>query len=125
MDRTKKSLAYLDTHVVVWLFDSLTKKFPRKTIALLENNELKISPLVKLELQYLLENKKIRHAPSSIVTSLNKSIGLELAETPYLKVVDIAVNLNWTRDPFDRLLVAEAIANNAFFITKDRLIKII
>jgi PIN domain nuclease of toxin-antitoxin system len=35
-----------------------------------------------------------------------------------------AIDVDWTTDPFDRLIVAQAIANsNAKLITRDRLIR--
>jgi PIN domain nuclease of toxin-antitoxin system len=37
--------------------------------------------------------------------------------------VDAALPIHWTRDPFDRLIAAHAIASNARLDTKDRLIR--
>jgi len=46
---------YLDTHVVVWLYSGELSLLSEKACQLIEENELLISPLVLLELQYLFE----------------------------------------------------------------------
>ena len=38
-------------------------------------------------------------------------------------IIGAARELNWTRDPFDRLIVAEAMLAEAGLVTKDRLIR--
>jgi len=46
---------YLDSHIVVWLYTGLTQKLSNLAKELINNNEIFISPIVRLELQYLYE----------------------------------------------------------------------
>ena len=111
---------YLDTHVVVWLFYGETDKFTRPVKDLINNNEIIISPVVLLELQYLLESKKISHKSNKIVNYLSKNIGLKVLNNNFIDTIELAIKNNFTRDPFDRIIVSEALLYNSKLITKDR-----
>ncbi|WP_230458629.1 PIN domain-containing protein [Microcystis aeruginosa] len=52
-------MIYLDTHIVVWLYAGLTAKLSDCAKHLINENELYISPIVRLELQYLYEIGRI------------------------------------------------------------------
>ena len=65
---------YLDTHVVVWLYSGELFLFSEKACQLIEENELLISPLVLLELQYLFEIKRITVEPTVIFDSLAEKV---------------------------------------------------
>ena len=114
-----EKLAYLDTHAVVWLYAGEVSLFPPATAGVLADCSLMISPLVLLELQYLLEVDRIKISPEKIFSSLEKSIGLKCCRLDFQKVVIQALKQTWTRDPFDRLIVAQAMAANALLVTKD------
>ncbi|MDP2432311.1 MAG: hypothetical protein Q8O33_09780 [Pseudomonadota bacterium] len=45
------------------------------------------------------------------------------SDLPYGRVVDAAERIDWTRDPFDRLIVAQAMAADAALVTADHLIR--
>ena len=106
MAGTEKRLVFLDTHVVIWLYDGLKDKFTPKAVKLINSSEIFISPFVLLETEYLYEAKKIKVKPSPVVASLNNSIGLRVSYTPLSKIIDVAVTLDWTPDPFHPLLFA-------------------
>ncbi|MFK5947652.1 MAG: hypothetical protein QM500_02635 [Methylococcales bacterium] len=89
----------------------------------IENNEIIISQLVRLELQYLFEIGRITVDPETILTSLKKSIGLKVSLMKAEQVFDQAINCVWTRDVFDRLITAEAEPSNIVLITKDEKIR--
>jgi PIN domain nuclease of toxin-antitoxin system len=42
---------------------------------------------------------------------------------PFTDVSAASLHQQWTRDPFDRLIVGQAIARGAKLVTKDRLIR--
>ena len=119
MARTRPSVVYMDTHIVVWLYAGLTEKLSEKAKFAIEEYQVLISQPVKLELQYLFEIKRIKNRPLTLINSLSKSIDLRVSDCPFHKIVDVALKISWTRDVFDRLLTAEAIAENAGFITAD------
>ena len=112
-------MMYLDTHVVVWLHVGLFNKFSSKAIQLLEEHELLISPIVTLELQYLYEIHRISYPADNIIDNLTEKLGLGTCDTQFLQLVKLANQFNWTRDPFDRLIVAAAKAKEALLLTKD------
>lgn len=82
-----------------------------------------ISPIVELELTYLYEVGRVSEPASAPLAALRRSIGLEIADAPAAELVQAAVGLSWTRDPFDRLIAAHAIVANSLLITADRAIR--
>lgn len=100
---------YLDTHILVWLYqDGATRLTPLAIRAIEEAEQLLISPMVELELTYLHETSRINCPALNILDSLRRDIGLETCKQPFASVVGEALALEWTRDPFDRLIVADS-----------------
>lgn len=110
---------YLDTHTVIWLYLMEMDRFSDKVIYLLKNNYLFFSPMVKLELQYLYEIKRLNDSPEMILQSLKQSINLSICQKSWLDVVNMALTCDFTRDAFDRLIVAYAMLDNSILISKD------
>jgi PIN domain nuclease of toxin-antitoxin system len=123
MAKRKESLAYLDTHVVVWLYDALTDRLSRAATEAIENNDLVISWMVELELQFLHEIGRLRVKPAEIIRHLSTQIGLRLSDVGLDRIVRAATGMDWTRDVFDRLIAAESTAMDIPLITKDRAIR--
>jgi len=111
---------YLDTHVVIWLGQKKQGKLSRKAKSLIEHNEICVPAMVELELQVLNEIGKIKVIPAEILASLRDILMPQLSMRPFFDICDKAKSLSWTRDLFDRLIVAEAAcAGNAPLITAD------
>jgi len=89
---------------------------------MLETEEAFISPVVELELTYLHEVGKVSEPAAAPLSALRRSVGLQVADASLEAVVAAAVRLNWTRDPFDRLIAAQAILADAPLLTADRTI---
>lgn len=124
MAKRKESLIYLDTHVVAWLYDALTEKLSEHARDAIERSTaMVISPMVRLELQYLKEIGRIRATPASMLAELRQSIGLKETERPLPAIIDAAMAIHWTRDSFDRLIVAEAQLARTGLVTKDARIR--
>jgi PIN domain nuclease of toxin-antitoxin system len=117
------SLIYLDTHVVAWMFAGRLDLFPPRVRELLNDCDLLISPAVKLELQYLFEIRRTAEPARVVLESLGREIGLKVCDLPFPDVAEIALSLDWTRDPFDRLLVSQAMLRKSPLITRDRHIR--
>ena len=115
-------MIYLDTHVVVWLYAGEDGKFTARARRLIEDNELLISPMVLLELQYLKEIGRITADPALMVESLSDAVGLRYCPKSFLQVAEGALLVNWTRDPFDRMIVAAAQVGRDMLLTKDEMI---
>jgi PIN domain nuclease of toxin-antitoxin system len=113
-------LVYLDTHIVVWLYAGLLEKFSQSIKTILNENEILISPVVRLELEYLYEIERVKEPALGIVADLADRIGLRVCEKDFNAIVSQAIKLTWTRDPFDRLIVANAALNDNILISKDQ-----
>ena len=118
------SIAYLDTHAAVLLHDGLIEEFSSEARRQLEASDLLISPMVLFEFGYLFKRKKIGVEAKALFTALNTSFGVALCAYPFASVAHEALDVGWTEDPFDRLIVAQAQVNHgAKLITRDRLIR--
>jgi len=118
--RRTEPLVFLDTHIVAWLYDGMVSKLSKVAEEAIERSSvLAISPMVRLELQYLREIGRILAPPTEILAELRQSIGLKESEPSLAAIVDSALGIEWTRDTFDRLIVAEAQSLNADLVTKD------
>jgi len=111
---------YLDTHIVVWLFAKELDKLSQKVIDLIEKSELVVSPMVVLELEFLHEIGRLNYQSETIISSLSKTIGLKVCKYSFEQVALESINHSWTRDPFDRLIVANASCNNSILISRDK-----
>jgi PIN domain nuclease of toxin-antitoxin system len=110
---------YLDTHVVVWLFSGQTNLLTPAATNAIENEDLLISPMVSLELQYLFEIGKINLQADKIIKELSVAIGLSLCGQPFGKVIAEAKKMKWTRDPFDGIITAQASIRKSRLLTKN------
>lgn len=115
--------AFLDTHAAVALWSGDTDAFGPRSQDLLERSALFVSPVVRLELALLKEVGRLNVTADEILNALDVDCGVRLAEDPVSLVVDRAMPLHWTRDPFDRLLVATAMLHKAPLVTRDTLIR--
>ena len=117
------SLIYLDTHVVVWLYAGLQERFSSKATELIAQEELYISPIVILELQYLYETGRTAESGDRVVQDLTQRVALQVCDREFPAVVSAALRHGWTRDPFDRLIVAQAELQRDKLLTKDQTIR--
>ena len=113
---------FIDTHVVIWLFLNDKNKFSSKAVALIEKSELVVPAIVITELGLLYEIKRINYTPQQILDSLQQTIGVKISHLSFEKVAFKSTEILWTRDPFDRLITATAMLDNAKLITKDQMI---
>ena len=117
------SVAYLDTHVVAWLFAGEPGLLSERARTIIRESDLLISPVVRLELQYLYEIGRTRAAARVVVRDLSRSIGLGVCDQRFDRVIEAAEAQDWTRDPFDRIIVAQAGLAAATLVTKDQPIR--
>ena len=117
------ALIYLDTHVVAWLFAGEGTLLSRTAKQAIESHDLLISPASLLELECLFETKRTTTPGAAVVEDLRSRIGLRLCDLPFPDVARAALGQPWTRDPFDRLIVAQAAVRATPLLTKDRVIR--
>ncbi len=104
-------IAYLDTNVVVWLAQGDRARIAPKAQRRLERADLLISPMVLVELEYLYEAHRIRLPARAILLKVGLEAGVRVCDLAFPRVADVVLDEKWTRDPFDRTIVAQAKAN--------------
>jgi PIN domain nuclease of toxin-antitoxin system len=112
-------LIHLDTHVVVWLASKLFRRISPAARRLIEREALEISPMVVMELETLFEAGRIKTEPHRLMTEVEREHGLSRSPARFEAVVAAARTFAWTREPFDRLIVANAMADGVRLITAD------
>jgi PIN domain nuclease of toxin-antitoxin system len=112
--------AFLDTHAAVFLWEGRADVFGSSSRELLEQATLFVSPMVRLELQLLKEVGKLKVDPDQILGSLASDAGVVATDDSLEALIPLTMPLSWTRDPFDRLLVATALLHQAPLVTRDR-----
>ncbi|MDP2309891.1 MAG: PIN domain-containing protein [Pseudomonadota bacterium] len=112
-------MIHLDTHVVVWLYQGRRDAFPAAVLDLLATRRPLVSPMVRLELAFLQEIGRLTVEPEEILGALRDVADLGAAESGFERVAALAGTLLWTRDPFDRLIAAHALADDLPLVTKD------
>jgi PIN domain nuclease of toxin-antitoxin system len=119
----RNEVTYLDTHVVAWLYAGEFDKLSKAATKGIHDDLPFISPIVILELQYLYDIGRARAPAPKVVETLAEDIGLAVCDLSFATVVQQALHQKWVRDPFDRLIVAQAAANDAPLITRDEKIR--
>ena len=117
-------IAYLDTQALVWLSQGSLDDISPKVTRLIEQADLDYSPMVFFELELLFEIKRIKQSARDIQRKVEFELGVRLCDLPFATIAAAALDEKWTRDPFDRLIVANAKANGfAWLISADESIR--
>jgi PIN domain nuclease of toxin-antitoxin system len=105
----------LDTNAVIWL-----DQHHRRAQPLAHNaTRLAISPATLLELQFLAEVGRIR-LPGRGLDAIVADQRWTVDEPPAIDWFSRAAEESWTRDPFDRLIVAHARVRGCRLATGDK-----
>lgn len=116
-------MIHIDTHVLVWLWERKAK-YAKVLSSRIEGEQVVVSPAALLELQCIREIGRFRDSTEAVVAGLSQSLGLIVSETAFADIVQRGLSLSWTRDPFDRLIVANAATDGARLLTcDDRILK--
>jgi PIN domain nuclease of toxin-antitoxin system len=108
----------LDTHFLLWILTEATRldEFPW----LEDHRPWGVSPVAFLELQFLGEIGRLEVKTPELVDAVLADRRFVVDEPPLLVLVRAALDVGWTRDPFDRLLVAHSTARRVPLCTVDR-----
>ena len=109
----------IDTHMVIWLAERRVSALSSTALRLAQREDLEISPMVLMELETLYEARKLKNEPDRLVGVVKRDFGLSVSKTGFADVIGAARSFAWTRDPFDRLIVANAMADGARLVTAD------
>ena len=116
-------MIHLDTHVLVRLYLGQAGELGPAARRAMEEQELVVSPAAILELEFLHEIRRLGPTASKVISTLGQDVGLRVSDLPFRTVLDYALKETWGRDPFDRLIVANAKADEAALVTKDEKIR--
>ena len=94
----------LDTNALFWL----ERGHPRARALERRTGRLYVSPAALLELQFLIELGRLRLRRTAAISDLADDPRWLVDDPPSLAWFAAARAVGWTRDPFDRLLVAHA-----------------
>ncbi|MEO6401874.1 MAG: PIN domain-containing protein [Vicinamibacteria bacterium] len=115
--------AAIDTHVAVWLYEGGIERFSAPAQETLESAQLILPGMAFLELEFLHEIGRIDKGAHAIFRDLHRRVGLAFSQATHAAVVEQSLTETWTRDPFDRVIVAEARLLELPLVTKDRNIR--
>jgi len=114
---------FIDTNVIVRLYNGDLDLLSASAKKIINNNDVFISPMVIMELEYLFEIQKVKDNAKNVIDYLTEKINLQLDECGFTELIEYALHETWTRDPFDRIIVAHAKMRNASLVSADREIK--
>ncbi|MDO8185352.1 type II toxin-antitoxin system VapC family toxin [Conexibacter sp. JD483] len=108
----------LDTHAALWWLDGGERVGPRASDALVDStNEVLLSAAVVWEVAIKRSLGKLR-APAGFAAEIQSAGALPLPVT--VAHAEAVEQLPWHhRDPFDRLLIAQALAEGATLVSRD------
>ena len=107
----------LDTHAVLWLHTSNKRAKPLRN-----KTKLYVSPATVLELHFLVECAKVKLRDGASVGDIIEDDRWLVDDPPSASWFERAADEAWTRDPFDRLLVAHALMRNWKLATADQVL---
>lgn len=79
-----------------------------------------VSPISFLEVQFLTEVGKLEANTDQFMEAVGRDARFVVDEVPLVPLIERAVQVTWTRDPFDRLLAAHSEARAVPLCTVDR-----
>ena len=113
-------MIYLDTNVIGWLAAAPDQLSNTAQNRIREAVQLLVSPMVELEVEYLHEIGRLRLSSRDVFAHVRTALEIRVCGKPFHAVVEMAKRLRWTRDPFDRLIVAQAALDDQPLVTRDK-----
>ena len=95
-----ETVAFLDTHILVWLYAGEVNLISKAARKLIEQIPLIVSPMALLEVDYLCEIKKITVGGRKLFEELRLVLPIEQANDPFGDIVAKASDLSCTKNPF-------------------------
>ena len=79
--------------------------------------------MVLFELKLLQEIGRLNASPEDWLAILQRDFGVIVCTIPFHRVISASYSEAWTRDPFDRLIVANAKVAGGTLMSKNRRIR--
>lgn len=115
-------IVHLDTNVLIWLYEGRAEQLGKAAKRAIDKRSPVASPAAVYELEVLYERGRRANSAKKLIDALANQIGLEICNLPFRTIVDHALSEGWTREPWDRLIVANAKAARAPLVTADETI---
>jgi len=111
----------LDTHFLIWLVIGSTRLngFPWLDV----HRPWGVSPVSLLEIRFLAEAGRLNVHRTDFVEALENDRRFIIDDPSFAAVFRHAFALNWTRDPFDRLLAAHSLTRRVPLCSTDDTIR--
>lgn len=109
-------MTLLDTNAIIWLLT----EHPRAHLLRGPTSRIAVSPVSLLEIQFLVEVGRLEAMPGPSVAEHIAHRAWRIDSPSTLSLFDAAMTIDWTRDPFDRLIVAHARLRRWPLATGDR-----
>lgn len=119
----KQSLVALDTCIVMRLAKREHRSISARAKHALEKATVFVPSFVALEIDFMREKGKTDRTSLEYLALLAKDFEVETRSAYAEDICRAAARLHWTRDPFDRLIVAEVDTHKLSLITSDRTIQ--
>ncbi len=87
----------------------------------MEDSAILVSPMSCLELDFLHEIGRLNVGSDTILKALELGLDISIDEAPFPSIIEQAKMLTWTRDPFDRIIMAHSLFHTIPLITHDQL----
>ena len=111
----------LDTHFLIWLV--LGSKRLQEFPWLDTYRPWGISPVTLLEIQFLAEVGRLEVLNPAFADTVAADSRFVIDDAPFAAVFRKALSLDWTRDPFDRLLAAHSLTRRVPLCSLDETIQ--
>jgi PIN domain nuclease of toxin-antitoxin system len=109
----------LDTHIAIALYEGRTAGLGFAARRAIDRDTVTISPAVLLEIELMHEIGRLRVGASSVSLRLNEDLSIRVASERFSDVATEALAFGFTRDPFDRLIIAHAALTKSALVTQD------
>lgn len=111
----------LDTHFLLWILLDVPRLDAYPWID--RYRPWGVSPVSFLEIRFLSEVGRLEARLPELMRAVGSDPRFVIDEVPLIPLIEHALPLAWTRDPFDRLLTAHSSARRVHFCTLDRRIR--
>lgn len=121
VDEAEKVTILLDTHFLIWITTRSKRvaEFPW----IERYRPWAVSPVSFLEIQYLAEVGRLEVRSPDYMETVMEDPRFIVDEVPLVRLIRASLALDWTRDPFDRLLCAHSLSRRVPFCSVDQIIR--
>ncbi|MBI4420157.1 MAG: hypothetical protein HY560_04965 [Gemmatimonadetes bacterium] len=111
----------LDTHFLIWILVESRRLAAFPWLA--DHRPWAVSPVSFLEIQFLGEVGKLEVDSRGLVERVGSDPRFVTDDVSIAVLIEHALPLQWTRDPFDRLLAAHSTARRLPLCSADQLVR--